>query len=276
MKLTDRSACPDSQPRAAGNSGMGNPGRLTGAGQRGVVHSGRPAAQCLVLWAARDARFREPLARDPQKPCGGLRARQRLGPEPGSPGSLTTVDPAASREGLAATRSGGETEPEQRREPHAIRTGRGIGDESIFPPPRLPAVTPPIPPDRHRDGLLFGFVSIQGFPLAYDFWCELLITLMNSETLDGANNAVQEHLEWRASDPDLGVEPVSLTWRETRSVRDVLSKHLFVKDDQVVVPNLNLKAAKLIICRNEKQKQALRRMGFIEDRLVIRGWRPRQ
>lgn len=121
------------------------------------------------------------------------------------------------------------------------------------------------------DGVLFGFESIQGFPLAYDFWCELLGALMNSETLDQANNAVQDHLDRRASDPDLCAEPVSLAWRETRNVRDVLSKHLFVKHDQVVVPNLNLKAAKVIICRSENQKRALRHMGFIEDRLVIRG-----
>ena len=97
------------------------------------------------------------------------------------------------------------------------------------------------------------------------------MTLVTSENLDHANEAVQEHLDWRASDPHLREEPESLAWRETRDVRDVLSKHLFVKHDQVVVPNLNLKAAKLIICRDEHQKKALRRMGFIEDRLVIRG-----
>jgi hypothetical protein len=124
------------------------------------------------------------------------------------------------------------------------------------------------------DGVLFGFDSIRGFPLTYDFWCELLGTLMNSESLDRANKAVEQHLDGRASDPELWGEPISLAWRETRDVRHVLSKHLFVKHDQVVVPNLNLKAAKLIICRNEDQKRSLRRMGFIEDRLVIRGWRP--
>jgi hypothetical protein len=132
-------------------------------------------------------------------------------------------------------------------------------------------------PDRNKrtraDGVLFGFEVIQGFPLAYDFWCELLITLANSESLAQANEAVREHLDWRESDSELREEPVSLAWRETRDVREVLSKHLFVKHDQVVVPHLNLKAAKIIICRREHQKKALRRMGFIEDRLVVRGTR---
>jgi hypothetical protein len=123
------------------------------------------------------------------------------------------------------------------------------------------------------DGLLFGFESIQGFPVAFDFWCKLLPHLMNSDSVDLANTAFQKSLEWQASDPRYCMEPVSVTWRETRNIRDVLSKHLFVKHDQVVVPNLNLKAAKVIICRNENQKRALRRMGFIEDRVVIN--RPR-
>jgi hypothetical protein len=120
------------------------------------------------------------------------------------------------------------------------------------------------------NGLLFGFEAIQGFPLAYDLWCELLIPLANSPNLEAANRAIREHFESRASDPDLLGEPVSRRWRETRDVREVLSKHLFVKRDQVVVPKLNLKAAKLVICQNERQKTQLRRMGFIEDRLVIR------
>jgi hypothetical protein len=98
---------------------------------------------------------------------------------------------------------------------------------------------------------------------------------MNTKSLDEANKAVQVHLDRRASDPDLREEPISLDWRETGDVQHVLSKHLFVKYDQVVVPNLNLKAAKLVICRNEYQKKALRRMGFIEDRLVIRGLKTR-
>lgn len=82
-----------------------------------------------------------------------------------------------------------------------------------------------------------------------------------------------ERLERSASDPDPEIrdDPVVVTWRETRDLGAVLSKHLFVENDQVVVPSLNLKAAKKVVCTNERQKQALRRMGFIEDRIVIRG-----
>ena len=122
-----------------------------------------------------------------------------------------------------------------------------------------------------EDGVLFGFESIQGFPLAYDLWDELLANLLISDNLNQANKAVVEHLEWRSAEPGFCEDLVSLAWRRTRDVQEVLSKHLFVEHDQVVVPSLNLKAAKLIICRNERQKKALRRMGFIEDRLVIRG-----
>jgi hypothetical protein len=45
---------------------------------------------------------------------------------------------------------------------------------------------------------------------------------------------------------------------------------VFVERDQFVVPSLNLKTARRILCRNERQKKALRRMGFIEDRIEVR------
>lgn len=126
-----------------------------------------------------------------------------------------------------------------------------------------------------EDGVLFGFESIQGFPLAYELWCEFLRHFLNFDSLMQANKAVAEQLEWRSAQPEMCEEPVSLAWLRTRDVQGVLSEYLFVEHDQVVVPSLNLKAAKLIICRNERQKKALRRMGFIEDRLVIRGQRQR-
>jgi len=36
------------------------------------------------------------------------------------------------------------------------------------------------------------------------------------------------------------------------------------------VPSTNLKTAKRIICRNERQKKALRKKGFSEDRIEVR------
>ncbi len=138
--------------------------------------------------------------------------------------------------------------------------------------PNLLKRTPKSPPS---DKVLFGFETIQGFPVNYDFWCELLCTLMNSKSLDHANTRIQEDIAERSVDPDpeMYEDPISVTWRKTHDVRAVLSEHLFVKHNQMVVPQLNLKAAKVIICRNEHQKKTLRRMGFIEDRLVIRGHR---
>lgn len=123
------------------------------------------------------------------------------------------------------------------------------------------------------DGILFGFESVQGFPVSYDVWCELINVLGCTTTLEEANQAVLAHLEWRASDPELCQEPLSVSWLETQNVGKVLSAHLFVKHDQVVVPSLNLKVAKRIVCRNERQKKELRHMGFLEDRVEIRGRR---
>jgi len=125
-----------------------------------------------------------------------------------------------------------------------------------------------------QDKVLFAFETIQGFPLEYDFWEQILVSVWNEKNLTRANRSVRKIIHENALDPDYRDHPVSVTWLETRNIQQVLSKHLFVKHDQVVVPQLNLKSAKQIICRNEHQKKTLRRMGFIEDRIVIRGHRP--
>ena len=39
--------------------------------------------------------------------------------------------------------------------------------------------------------------------------------------------------------------------------------YLFAETNQIVVPILNLKAAKKIICRNEMQKKELKKIGFL-------------
>jgi len=123
------------------------------------------------------------------------------------------------------------------------------------------------------DEVLFAFETIQGFPVDYMFWCKLLCTLTNCKDINHANEKIPKNLDWNYSDPESHEEPVSQTWLKTRNLAEVLSKHLFVKNDQVIVPQLNLKAAKIIICRSEGQKKTLRQMGFIEDRLIIRGRR---
>jgi hypothetical protein len=127
----------------------------------------------------------------------------------------------------------------------------------------------------NRDrSILFGFEGIQGFPVAYDFWCELLSALLNAGDIESANKAVATHLEWTASLDGWESDPVAVAWRESRDVGAVLDRHLFVEVDQVVLPAVNLKAAKEIVCRDESNKKALRRLGFIEDRIRIRNVPP--
>jgi len=70
---------------------------------------------------------------------------------------------------------------------------------------------------------------------------------------------------------DEDFDPEMRAWNSCNGDFDLfLKKYVFVESDQIVVPSLNLKCAKQIICKDEKQKKALRRMGFIEDRIRIK------
>lgn len=124
------------------------------------------------------------------------------------------------------------------------------------------------------DRILFAFETIQGFSLDYDFWEQILVSVWNTKNLTHANQEVRRIIQEDASDLEYRNHPVSVTWLETQNVQEVFSKHLFAKHDQVVVPQLNLKVAKQIICRNEQPKKTLKRMGFIEDRIIIRRHQP--
>jgi len=130
---------------------------------------------------------------------------------------------------------------------------------------------------KKNDGILFGFDIAPGsFPVAYDAWEYLMGALINtkSHNVSDINKEINRELEelekisklekW---EPDGELK----NWIDCgRDVNRYFEKHLFIEKDQVVVPSLNLKAAKKIICRNEKQKKALRKMGFIEDRIEIK------
>ena len=124
--------------------------------------------------------------------------------------------------------------------------------------------------------ILFGFETIQGFGVDYDLWESLLNVLFNSKGFAPQNRAIERQwddlmLHWEGDLP-----PHLVTWNETRDLGHTLKQHLFVENDQVVVPTLNLKAAKEIICRDESEKKHLRKLGFIEDRITIRNTRPKQ
>jgi hypothetical protein len=139
---------------------------------------------------------------------------------------------------------------------------------------------------RKSDGdqVMFAFQDIQGFPVAYDPWHWVMGPVMgwNARNPGSVEDSIEEidrkiwkgmveidHENERAGDED----PYIAT-RGCRSFEEWLDKVLFVKMDQVVVPSLNLKAAKKVYCKNEKQKKSLRKMGFIEDRIEIRRFHP--
>jgi len=133
-----------------------------------------------------------------------------------------------------------------------------------------------------KDSVLFGFENIQGFPVSYDHWEYIMIMFCNNGAFKEKNlkkenefltNKINEFIisgkKEGFGEEDMGVE--TKNWVASGRNLDVfLKNHLFVEKDQVVVPSLNLKSAKQIICRDEKQKKRLRQMGFIEDRILIK------
>jgi hypothetical protein len=127
------------------------------------------------------------------------------------------------------------------------------------------------------DSALFGFDILPGaVALAYDPWCEVISALSDPSgeaslaeldqqlvhSLDGVLRFIREQeYEMNAEYRD---------WENHRDLPRWLERVLFVADDQYVLPQVNLKAAKEIWVRNERQKKRLRRLGFIEDRIKIR------
>lgn len=128
-----------------------------------------------------------------------------------------------------------------------------------------------------EDNILFVFDIIKGFGLRMEAWEFILGELFYSKDFDKANNKIIKRLnydvdEWEDDeDPDwIDRNPMMKFWRDNRDLDLWLKEILFVTEDQVVVPSLNLKAAKEIFCRTEREKKVLRKMGFIEDRIKLR------
>ena len=132
---------------------------------------------------------------------------------------------------------------------------------------------------KEQEVILFGFENIVGFPVSFEPWEYIMNTLMNDKSDDIAkiNKQIAKDFE------DLRRDSIAEKWEPDmdlkgwidcgRDVNAYFKKHLFVEKDQVVVPSLNLKTAKQVICRNERQKKILRHMGFIEDRIVIKNFK---
>jgi hypothetical protein len=129
----------------------------------------------------------------------------------------------------------------------------------------------------NKDSVLFGFEDIKGFPVSYEHWCLFINDIMNHESFQEQNESIKQTLDEIVGYYDgeiidiRDMEQEISDWLDANRDLDVyLKKYVFVEKDQVVVPSLNLKSAKKILCRNEKQKKKLRKMGFIEDRIYIK------
>ena len=112
---------------------------------------------------------------------------------------------------------------------------------------------------KHDDIVMFGFENVKGFPIDYEHWEWLINVLCNeSKNQDKALiNYLDEILLDVIEDAEAGEElnGVLLNWKRSTDLNDFLKRFVFVENDQVVVPSLNLKSAKQIFCRNEKQKK---------------------
>lgn len=127
--------------------------------------------------------------------------------------------------------------------------------------------------------IMFSFDIVKGFPVDYDVWCYVMSPLMGcKDPVKDGDRAIEEDLKEMLHDyktgrygkiSELTMDDPIWKWQHSENLQDFLKRYLFVENDQVVVPSLNLKAAKEVFCRNEKQVKTLRRMGFIQDRIKI-------
>jgi len=125
-----------------------------------------------------------------------------------------------------------------------------------------------------KNFVLFGFEDVVGFPIDYDWWCLILNVIINfhlsgkdvEKDFDRLNVKIWEEVQ------ELYAEDTDDELSKADDFDSWMSNCLLIKNNQVVVPSLNLKSAKEVFCRNEKQKKKLRKMGFIEDRIKIRNF----
>ena len=132
---------------------------------------------------------------------------------------------------------------------------------------------------ERKDDVCFGFNIMSGaVPLDYGVWCDILSPLMGgpSDPSQSAEGLIEDSFDHVVSFMKEGGwfpcqrEPHWEHWDQHQNLEALLKRYLFVLNDQVVVPRLNLKSAKEIWVRNDRQKKKLRRMGFIEDRIKVR------
>ena len=125
----------------------------------------------------------------------------------------------------------------------------------------------------NKDDILFGFDIIKGFSVKMEPWEYILnafhrldVDMRDNYTIEQLNNELVSYIRSILALFDNPTEELELY---ELSVEGLL-KELFKDVDQVVIPSLNLKTAKKIICRTDLQKKKLRKMGFIEDRIIVK------
>jgi hypothetical protein len=133
---------------------------------------------------------------------------------------------------------------------------------------------------RQRKDVLFAFDPVVGFPVDYDMWHMIISGASAYEgkfgpIKDKTDAKMFERWFWKDMaeyDRENPGPPEEMLTHGLDSVDKWLKQLLFVERDQVVVPSLNLKAAKQVFCQDERTKGELRKMGFIEDRIRIRNF----
>ncbi len=125
-----------------------------------------------------------------------------------------------------------------------------------------------------KDLVLFGFDYINGFPVDYDMWEFFMGTLMSKADIGKFLLEIYEIYRPEKDEElfgqDVKIWNLLMEYQVGMSFDYLLKKYLFVENDQFVVPSLNLKSAKKIVCKDEKMKKKLLKLGFIEDRVEIR------
>jgi hypothetical protein len=100
--------------------------------------------------------------------------------------------------------------------------------------------------------------------------------LLNAASVEDANETLKSVFEERVSlyESNGDLDRAHEVWQKTQDVRKVLWKCLFVENDQVVLPSLNLATAKIVYCRTDCHKKELRKMGFYKDRIKMLSRKP--
>ena len=125
-----------------------------------------------------------------------------------------------------------------------------------------------------KDGVLFGFDYIKGFSIDYSQWEIVINALVDRTNVRSLEKIIREYFRETNIEDDKGELKGEDRMFQVRDYEDWRDNYLFIENGQVVVPKLNLKSAKEIICNNEKQKRYLRKMGFINNRIKIMNFKP--